>query len=150
MDEVTNSINESLKELGKNGWHMDLRKLDALVAEKVMGWVRLERQEQLEGKTWNGELFTVEQFRSLYSMDIAWLVNGELSLQSHPYYSTDIAAAWDIMAQMQATHEFSIEQKGSGWKAHFDADWAGSESAPLAICLAALRAKGIDVSEWEK
>jgi len=63
-------------------------------------------------------------------------------------YSTDIAAAWEVVEKMRSISEFSFvwhrrpmaifdkvneEDKDLG-------DWVGAETAPLAICRAALLA----------
>jgi hypothetical protein len=99
------------------------RELDALVAEKVMGWTIYDdgiMDQGAKGRTWASE----------------W----------HP--STDIAAAWEVVEKVQqATGCSAVVQKharayecwfiGSGQK---ETQWA--DTAPLAICRAALKAVG--------
>lgn len=130
------------------------RELDALIAEKVMGWVKVERQEQLEGKTWNGKPFTIEQFHNICSMDIAWLVNGELSLHEQPHCSTDISAAWEVVSKLQT--QFNLiridrNEMKNLWtvivsdEAMEKTTLAYGDTAPHAICLAALKAVGVNV-----
>lgn len=137
---------------------MDLRKLDALVAEKVMGyrWVKrtdLNRDSKHPGfHPWSRYL-ALEPFAE-------WQVPAEVELPiestlglNMPEYSTDIAAAWDVVNMFD-----SFELKGNfyGVKATLS-DYKNDKfaevtalSGPMTICLAALKTKGIDVSEWEK
>lgn len=112
---------------------MDLRKLDALVAEKVMGW----KDVNLNGTGIPPHL--KEPYLGQHDR--------------YENYSTDIAAAWDVVNMFD-----SFELKGNfyGVKATLS-DYKNDKfaevtalSGPMAICLAALKAKGIDVSEWEK
>jgi hypothetical protein len=93
------------------------RELDALVAEKVMG----------------AKVVFVENV---------------------PYYSTDIAAAWEVMENLVSTpgpngdhHSVQVDYSGDVVVViDENEDWRVSAIAgtvPLAICLAALRAKGV-------
>lgn len=117
---------------------MDLRKLDTLVAEKVMGWNQLEHMG-LKRIIW----------KPGYSDDVAWF-------NDPPRYSTDIAAAWEVFEASEKEWRMDIISRDSdnrdGWiVGSYDPDRVISKgrTAPLAICLAALKAKGVDVSEWE-
>jgi len=60
-------------------------------------------------------------------------------------YSTDIAAAWEVVEEL----DLSMYPLACtvGWRFEFDRnEGAEAETAPLAICLAALKAKGINVT----
>lgn len=105
---------------------MDLRAIDALVAEHVMGY-----------EPWPEQRFNERAFKAPMVLPHQTPKPCEA-----PHYSTDIASAWKVVESLYE-FEFIIEQKGTGWKAHFDSSWAGAETAPLAICLAALTAKNI-------
>lgn len=70
---------------------------------------------------------------------------------SLPAYSTDIAAAWEVVEKLTSTTKqwFRFEQHSTGSEAVFEVSGAGdadfevkaeAEDAPLAICLAALNA----------
>jgi hypothetical protein len=59
------------------------RELDALVAEKVMGWQRMVRPDY----DWAG-----------HEWRIGGLGSGGIHL---PSFSTDIAAAWEVVAEME-------------------------------------------------
>lgn len=89
------------------------RELDALVAEKVMG---VETMQKL--------------YPSMMAKGGAWL----------PHFSTDIAAAWEVVEKMRREgYIFDIEIR----KDYVGVNCEHCESAPLAICLAALRAVGV-------
>lgn len=109
---------------------MDLkpgRELDALVAEKVMG-------EDLS------------PLGTLHGREIPYVP---------PHYSTDIAAAWQVMEHITAQKRddfgwFDLRFVNDRWKATFITgayyearDHIEAPTAPHAICLAALKAVGV-------
>lgn len=114
------------------------RKLDALVAEKVMG-------------------FQVDSFG--YCVSQKGKIEEEL-----PYYSTDIAAAWEIIPKLR-DRRIHVKLECGGlcdvwtvelfhwgvFKDTFTNDnprtKSSSQSAPHAVCLAALKAVGFDFKE---
>jgi hypothetical protein len=60
-----------------------------------------------------------------------------------PQYSTDIAAAWQIVEKINMY--FKLEKGSNLYQAEFGkCDWVASTSAPYAICVAALQAKGVE------
>lgn len=118
------------------------RDLDVLIAERVMGWRH-----------------------DIDSFGVGWLdTHGAFRLDEEvPPYSTDIAAAWAVVAHLQAQgalfrlqygrtkplqrtgHGAANSKFGPEWGAlfqhmpsYFEAS-ATADTAPLAICLAALR-----------
>jgi len=99
------------------------RELDALVAEKVMGWT-------LSGRVWideRGHLQTIEP-TSFGSFEP----------------SSDIAAAWEVVEKMRARGLIVDLTLGAGAYCRIGgfrpfAEERGA-TAPLAICLAALKA----------
>jgi Phage ABA sandwich domain len=98
------------------------RELDALVAEKVMGW-----------HVWHDEFHD------------AWHCNDPATAArgSHvPSYSTDIAAAWQVVEQIAGTNAVSISTQylPFRWQAVLAGKTASAPTAPLAICRAALAA----------
>lgn len=102
------------------------RELDALIAEKVMGWERLEKILHPPGP---------------YEMN-AW---GNMI----PHYSTDIDAAWEVVEKMHSMRlQTSIITTEKGVSVTIDEFYCHSpdetiaETAPHAICLAALKALG--------
>jgi hypothetical protein len=100
------------------------RELDALVAERVMGWVQEEPQPH-----------PVNSFAIYFG--------------GPPPYSTDIAAAWQVVERMRE-QEYSIALDSDTWlkhpyAVHFIGGNSGcvsctADTAPLAICRAALKA----------
>jgi hypothetical protein len=123
------------------------RELDALVAEKVMGWMRVNSPHKITGA--NGEPSGLEPIGGGYA-----------TFAVVPHYSTDIAAAWQIVEMMerrgywcQMRTPFQAGDGGdgfwagftphgtSGWNGRPD-HWTDATILPLAICLAALRAVG--------
>lgn len=116
------------------------RELDALVAEKVMGIWPWLLHDEYEPKA---------------------MTCPETGIQTSPVrafdrYSTDISAAWQVVERMQVDGSwYSISGPAdgfpryhaeilNGWKSLAEAE---AETAPRAICLAALRALGVEVGK---
>ena len=107
--------------------------LDALVAEKVMGW----------------QLTSAYQLGPAWARDIPW---GELVLKNAVAYyahewgpSTDIAPAWKVVEKMHKEYGIDVNGLASGGFVctiyGVDGHWRTyDETAPLAICRAALLA----------
>ena len=97
------------------------RELDALIAEKVMGIKE-------------GQVFQTSK--------------GSYSYKPYPYYSTDIAAAWEVVEKLSAVWSFELETYRDNsircfFRQHDHQELCVmqfSNSAPHAICLAALKA----------
>lgn len=152
------------------------RELDALVAEKVMGY--LERVVVRKGrslKTAEGpriafrhspDRFDLGEYSRHWTEDGTKIYCGSpFSIHFAPRYSVEIAAAWRVVEKIRksvpkqtATQTFSFQlcQTGTpgGWHCSFvvnDGDWSTQAyvdeiaTAPLAICLAALKAVGVEV-----
>jgi hypothetical protein len=61
-------------------------------------------------------------------------------------YSTNLELAWEIVERLSGQGALEIRREEGRWKASFGGQPAVSAtSAPLAICLAGLRARGIEV-----
>lgn len=104
------------------------RELDALVAEKVMGW------KWDEASAWSPS-------GSKYARDYPNM-NGD-SWWWLPEYSTDIAAAMKVLTHVMKSYrkKISIETyEGEAWS--IKPCGTSSRSLPHAICLAALKALG--------
>jgi hypothetical protein len=139
------------------------RDLDALVAEKVMcidiseynEYQRLSkiRENQKEG------VLTLELLELTYLREKN---RSYFGYAFFPKYSTDIAAAWKVVehvrkvSRMDCFSLYSPTDESIHWYAIFDRKYHGrgyesvydgeqGESAPHAICLAALKAMGVDV-----
>jgi hypothetical protein len=120
---------------------MNLRKIDALVAEHVMGWVVYFSDGEFVEKDgtpihdWRGR-------------------EGESSYRDFvPPYSTDIAAAWEVVKKLEdydpMIFQYGVPDTPKGWLwfCDFEGTSATHENVATAICLAALQAKGIKIEE---
>jgi len=112
--------------------------LDALVAEKVMGW---EYVIDGEGTGWVDK--ATEQFVTGYNND-----DPSQPEIAPPPFSTSIAAAWEVVEKLKSDNRtIDISSATPGWRAIIDEchDWkveVRAETAPRAICLAAMKASG--------
>jgi hypothetical protein len=119
------------------------RELDQLIAEKVMGMKVYRRM---------GEDGPNPQYEKIEKVP-------EHCAVTYPPYSTDISAAWEVVEKLRnKTMAFSLvtmwdhSKDKLFWLAKFEwwgterFEFSSQETAPLAICLAALKATG-DFSE---
>lgn len=109
------------------------RELDELIAEKVMGYSMCE-------KPWPN---STEIYRSWVSPE------GMHAGFDLPHYSTDIAAAWRVVEELSpkiivGPSPWVLGKYVATWGAcdsYADCfDWLEADTAPHAICLAALKA----------
>ena len=121
---------------------MTPREIDALVAEKVMG--RRLRQP--------GEKY--EQFKFYYATRSGLLVMDDGFPNTDPTFhpSTDIAAAWQVVEEMGGGNSVILSwrpmtgpsdgflKKAGKWHCVIGLTEVIAATAPLAICLAALKA----------
>jgi len=125
----------------KTRTEMTPRERDALVAEKVMGWTVIETDD----------CGGVDNF--WLSKDGQHPYHNEFGIDLDlPEYTRLIAAAWKVVEKMEAEGydyiiapdevAFATLETAEAWG---EDPTAGNGSIPEAICLAALRAKGIDV-----
>jgi hypothetical protein len=102
-----------------------LRDLDALVAEKVMDW---KPTPDMPG-------YGRAPQRPL-----------SLIGQEYPEYSADISAAWQVIEKLGKNRQkASLQLIGVRWLVEFEHAARAAATAPLAICLTALKNEGIDV-----
>jgi hypothetical protein len=131
------------------------RELDFLIAEKVMG-LDLEKYMTMPPKPTGAYAKSRNPF----------------VIEEVPHYSTDIAAAWQVVEKVgpkiiknECEYVFVIRfyEHGFGERGpigrHWEVGWfqfdydqvdsieAKSECVPFAICLAALKAVGVEISE---
>lgn len=116
------------------------RELDALVAEKVMGW----RVDFDSRRHWT-ELADISLDRLVFT-EPNGIFHGEQSINDIPPYSTDVGTAWQVVERMKErggcnvlTYPSGVVQCWINGEHH-----AVANTAPHAICLAALRAIGAD------
>lgn len=122
------------------------RELDALIAEKVMGCKVLWQASSVYGPycgCLSGSRFQEGPHSGPNRFD-----------ENLKDYSTDISAAWEVakkLANMLGVHgEFQIRYVSFNGEWHVDTESSGlivhvaAETAPHAICLAALKAVGYE------
>ena len=141
------------------------RELDALVAEKVMGWTRFQGYDNTpeeirspnkrdDGMRWHHKEIWGEQVGG------KWKRRACAECGDMPDWSTDIAAAWEVVEKMatqriqlwvgpsQACTNYGCEiinNTERDERDEDDADYTFCDTAPHAICLAALKAVGVEV-----
>lgn len=96
------------------------RELDALIAEKVMGWY-LDSTKEYHRK-------------HIHSL-------GHNALAPVPNFSTDIAAAWEVVEKFQGSFKV-FKPFGGQWEVECTNGFSKADTAAHAICLAALKAVG--------
>lgn len=119
--------------------------LDAEIAEKVMGYFWLPWRDGFDRDD------------GCYRRDGKWLCDGIWAPHGPPgpyhgpipQFSTEVSAAWSVVEKMQAERGFYTciqwsqlpkRHQHRGWRAEFGIYGEDASTAPLAICLAALRA----------
>ena len=123
---------------------MDNREIDKLIAEKVMEL----------------ELHFLEPLGGFHTKEVE--PDGYWRWVELPHYSTDIAAAWQVVEKMRSSgwrfeafdtiRDSWLVRFGKGEFNHYENEWSkehisDENSCTLAICLAALKAVGVEVSE---
>ena len=118
------------------------RELDTLVAEKVMGW-----EATADGLYWDARQ---KRTRLVLGSAIA-KKREEMGIENGPGFvfapSTDIAAAWEVVEKADLWSLYGSIGDGPYRACIQFEDREGlmtADTAPLAICLAALKAKGGD------
>lgn len=114
------------------------RELDALVAEKVMGWKWGAEYKTVDGNPvgWWEEPGSERLHWGCYKL-------GEMP-PTVPYYSTEIKDAWEVVERFKRDErQVQIGRHGQSWSVGLGGGWGFDESAPLAIVRAALRTVGL-------
>lgn len=93
------------------------REMDAWIAE-IVGWI-------------------IEDFTAISPRGSRWARNAHGDDDWLPYYSTDVLAAWEIIERYT---DAVVEKVGEHYYVNLFVDSAYAETAPLAICRAALLA----------
>lgn len=149
------------------------RELDALVAEKVMGYEKmLVPKDSLPhiggpGLRWprqDGWLYLESGYPRFFEghCNDIYVDPGGSHVGQVPNYSTDIAAAWEVVEKLCEVRENGVFPRcvlqfvsPYGWSCFFEYGdvlnrehrAAAAATAPLAICLAALAAVGFHEQE---
>ena len=127
-----------------------LAQLDALVGEYVTGdapdvaWqdsyglFRFSTRDEAEEAIQNS-------YYRLFRPDLDWDTATIMEVRRFPAYSSDLMAAWEVVERLGAeARQMEIRRQGDFWRAAFSGTEAFAATPALAICLAGLRARGID------
>lgn len=103
--------------------------LARMVAERVLNWKLVENRGSAGGRYWQVPPYGAWEY-------------GEFEL---PDFPNDIAQAWRVVDHLSG-YKFALERYTNEWEARFtdanSADFPGyADTAPRAICLAALEAQ---------
>ncbi len=127
-----------------------LSQLDALVGEHVTGespqvaWQDSFGLYQFTSYEEAIEAISNAYYR-LFRPDLDWESVTIEEVRRFKAYSTDLMAAWDVVEHLSAeSRQPEIRRQGEFWRAAFLGAEAFASTPSLAICLAALRARGID------
>jgi len=127
-----------------------LCQLDALVGEHVTGdapevaWQDSHGLFRFTSKAEAEEAIHNSYYR-LFRPDLDWESATVREIRLFPAYSTDLKAAWEIVERLGAeSPQAEIRHQGDLWRASFAGSEACAATPAMAICLAALRTRGID------
>ena len=129
-----------------------MKELDALIAEKVMGMVWWNR-----GDGYYALLSPDDTAVPYYwTQEKPEVVTDDILTEPLPLYSSEIAAAWEVVERLYDEHWIvgigSLAENPRGWRCELCNMWpddferaptdieANGDTAPLAICRAALLA----------
>jgi len=107
------------------------RELDAMVAEMVMGLDVVWSRRSVLG--WRGS--------DIYDQDEPCFNGDPSGTFAVPCYSKDILAVLEVVERLRSSQSnFDLTWHGGGWHCNFNTYMYYADTAPLAICLAALEA----------
>jgi hypothetical protein len=159
---------------------MNLREIDRLVGKEIFGVQELTVEEAVEKfanknfRTFTSDgcfvdrytklKFDRQEYDRLFSGGyyipnwVKWLKENSVVVTEYPPYSSDIKCAWPVVEKLSKDgFEFQVwREKNGKYNVEFAKDFfyvfgfAESETAPLAICLAALKAVGVEVEVNEQ
>jgi hypothetical protein len=129
-----------------------LRELDALVGEHITGetpeiyWEDAHAHFRFESE--DEAVETLKKFAKQMNLPVIdWDSMTVVKVKSYRPYSTEITAAWIVVEKLGALgKQMKMWREHAMWHVAFGGDQAARAlSSPLAICAAALRAKGVEV-----
>ncbi|MES1047209.1 hypothetical protein FOA22_22405 [Heyndrickxia oleronia] len=114
---------------------MDKREIDKLVAENVMGWKTRKRYEI------NKRIYEYAFQNINHSDHIIWF--------DLPEFSANIKDAWLVVEKLDFDVKVTKYENSAGYQCHVfipsNVQMVFAETAPMAICKAALKAVGVEV-----
>jgi len=127
-----------------------LSQLDALVGEHVTGdepevaWQDSYGLFRFTSRDEAEEAISNSYYR-LFRPDLDWDTATVEEVRLFPQYSSDLMAAWEVVERLGSeSRQTEIRRQGDFWRAAFSGTEAFAATPAMAICLAALRARGID------
>jgi hypothetical protein len=124
--------------------------LDALVGEYVTGdppeiaWQDSYGFFQFDTRAEAEEAIS-NSYHRLFRPDLDWDAAWVEEVRRYPRYSSDLTAAWEVVECLSANgRKTEICRHGDFWRAGFAGTEAFGATPAMAICLAALRSKGVD------
>ncbi len=127
-----------------------LSQLDALVAEHVTGDQPQIAYQDSHGLFRFGTRSEAEEaisnsYYRLFRPDLDWESATIREVRLFPPYSTDLMCAWEVVEIFNAEEQpTEIRRQGEYWRAALAGAEAFGPTPAMAICLAALRSKGVD------
>jgi hypothetical protein len=159
---------------------MDLRAIDRLIGKEIFGVQELTVEEAVEKfakksfRTFTHDGCIVDKYTKLkfdkgeYDRRFKggyyiptwkqWLIENSTVVMDYPRYSSDIEYAWEVVEKLSKDgFDFQVRRENNGkYNVEFTKDFfytfgfAESETAPLAICIAALKSVGVEVEVNEQ
>ena len=141
IEDMKRSINERRSLGQESDGEMNIkpgRELDTLVADKIFG---LTMRDRYTGK------------EVPITLDQLLMSGSALRIMNLPRYSTDIGAAFEVVKKLQETAIVEVSVHKGDWSCSINRSgnevpdyFASADTAPHAICLAALKAVGVDLA----
>ena len=87
-----------------------------------------------------------DSYYQRFSPEIDWTQTEVRCMESYPAYSSNLEEAWRVVESLSdAAHPLQMRKDGAEWVAAFGKlGTASGSTVPIALCLAGLRARGIE------
>ena len=129
-----------------------LQELDALVGKLLTGekprvhWLNTQTDFRFDTVEEAVESVSDPFFRQLLQQDVP-PTTVLMEVREYRQYSSDLTTTWDLVERhSHSLGPLRVRRDGGSWDSAFgDRDYVRAATAPVAICLAALRARGVDV-----
>ena len=129
-----------------------LAELDALVGKYLTGetprvhWVDSHTQFQFESVEEALEAANDPYFQQFIQSE-GPATTVLMEVKEFNRYSSELTSAWELVAHLSHGREpLQVRREGDRWEGAFgDREYVSAPTAPVAICLAALRSRGVEV-----
>ena len=86
-----------------------------------------------------------QSYYRLFRPDLDWDAATVEEVRHYPAYSSDLMCAWEVLERLSAeSRQTELRRQGDFWRAAISGAAALAATPALAICLAALRTRGIE------